>query len=279
MWLFLRGEWDKNNRVSFKNDTDMWVQLFRELAGDDQFYIWYKGYDIRVEPTHIFARGGHSYYLPILDRFPKAYKIRYGAGERFMPERDYELILVDTPVQRQKVSNKYSYNVHLWVKPAANCFKPIETDKEYDVCYIANPAADNQAEFKRLKWVYDTAPRDLKILHLGNSWKFKPPKNVTVKRLSRLEMPQWINKCRIGICPYTKRDSAPRALVEMNACGLTVVCLEVNIWHDMYNTIRAAPDNFWDMVKDFPVTNIPPEKFSVKSAANYLKDLIWKPNR
>lgn len=290
--LFFRGEWDKNNKKNFNADTDMWVQLWREMVGDDNGALWYKGSAPKLEykgqPVYIqdevpdcsvdtvFARGGFDYYVPALKKYGNAFKIYYGAGARIKPKDNikYGLVLVDTPEQKRQL--KDDYNARLWIKPAANNFKPEPVKKEYDVCYIANPSSENQAEFKRIKWVYKTAPSDLKILHLGNSWKYKKPDNVTVKQLSREEMPQWISKCRVGICPYKKYDSAPRALIEMNACGVPVVCLEVNIWHDVYATVRADINSFWGFVKEhcrfeYATNN---KFYTVKFAADFLKEII-----
>jgi len=295
--LFLRGDFDKNNQKSLKKDTDMWVQLWLELVGCDYGVIWYKGrnkllgYDNQTvfvqkkfpvcEIDTIFSRGGFDYYVPAMEYYKNAYKIYYGAGARIRPKNNikYDLVLVDSLLQKEQL--KPYCNAHLWIKPAANHFKPQDVDKEYDICYIANPASKKQAMFKRVKWVYETLPKELRILHLGNPGKYKPPKNVTVMMVGREDMPHWINKCRLGICPYINYDSAPRALVEMNACGLAVVCLEVNIWHEVYNTVMASKETFWDITKailseQLPIADKPTYVYTVKYAAEYLRRLICK---
>lgn len=199
---------------------------------------------------YVFARGGFDYYLPMLKDNPEAYKIRYGAGARFIPEPEinYQLILVDTEAQKQAVLDKYpGANVNLLIKPAASHFKPIECEKEYDVCYIANY---QQARFKGVKWVYETVPRDLRVLHLGYiDEHITPPPNVIRKRVDRIDMPKWISKCKVGIVPYDNVDSAPRALVEMVACGLNVVCLDsVNYWRGEYPCFDSDKADFWNIV-------------------------------
>jgi len=305
-WLFLRGEYDKNNAENLKNDTDMWCQLFAELIGNDRGYIWfldkkhpfdwipYADSGVAVSPvkdivegtkgpTHLFARGGFDYYDPIVKKCKNAYKIYYGAGERFLPKKHhYDLILVDTQEQKKKGEKKFPKSkVALWIKPAARHFKPVECKKKYDVCFVADCHSKYQEDFKRVKWVYDTVPKNLKVLHLGQS-SIKPPKNVTVKKVPRLKMPEMISQCNVGIVPYKSKDSAPRVIPEMMACGLPVVCLDsVNINIYCYRGFITEKKHFWDciertndplwqkLVVEYYNTNM-----SLIPAIKYLKGLI-----
>ena len=223
-WLFLRGELDENNRKNILADTDMWYQLFQELSKDDKMELWFKhNVPMHNRYDYIFARGGFDYYNPILKQFPKAYKIYYGAGKRIVPDGKikYNLVLVDTEVQKQKVIDKFPMaHVETWFKPAANHFKPMpEVEKKYDVCYVANCHSKFQERIKRVKWVYKTAPKDLKILHLGKSSR-KPPSNIKVKQATLKEMPKYINQCKAMIVPYKEYDSAPRVITESINCGV-----------------------------------------------------------
>lgn len=246
-WLMLRGEWDKNNKQSFKDNTDMWWHLLQEIAGQNPYTIWYKDKKLSGEYDYIFARGGFDYYKPILKKFPNAYKIFYGAGKRIVPEEDlgYSLILCDTEAQKYKILKKYpNIRTELWIKPAAKHFKPVECGKEYDVCYVADCHSPFQEKIKRVKWVYKTLPEDMTMLHLGKC-SIKPPPNVTVKKVSRLDMPEWYSKCRVGIVPYRGYDSCPRVIPEMLACGLHVYGLpSVNFWAEKY--IYEDPDPYDD---------------------------------
>ena len=204
-----------------------------------------------------------------------------------MPEPDinYNLILVDTEAQKQSVLKQYpKANVHLFIKPAASHFKPVECEKEYDVCYIAN---QQQAKIKGTKWVYDTVPRNLKVLHLGYiDEHITPPSNVTRKRVDRIDMPSWISKCRVGVVPYDRTDSAPRALIEMHHCRVDTISLDtVNFNWDLYPSTICGKDNFWKLVceliksgKTMPKTT---EKFihcervtSLEASVEYLNALI-----
>jgi len=296
-WLFLRGSWDERTQKSIDDDDDMWVQLFRKL-GDPNYDIWFldrketltwitcggknitkssvEGLIKNINPDldYIFARGGFDYYLPILKKCPNAYKIRYGAGKRFVPEPeiDYQLILVDTEKQKADVLAKYpKANVHLFIKPAARHFKPLDVEKEYDVCYIAN---GQQARFKGIEWIYKTCPSDISILHLGYPSKFKPPANVTCRRVDRIDMAREISRCKVGIVPYDSTDSCPRVIPEMLACGLPLVILDtVNFWKDKYCCVVSNRDNFWKNV----INSVDVKKEYVELIKKYYKIYLSLP--
>lgn len=321
-WLFLRGFWDKNNKKSLIEDSDCWLQLFEALVDEcdntqeANGCIYYHGYKqkipliyngcmavaekgnvIALAPRfdYVFARGGHPEYEPILKKCKNAHITYYGAGARIVPEKDlgYNLILCDTEEQVEKCKEKYPHiKASTWIKPAAKHFKPIECEKEYDACYVANCHSKFQEKIKRVKWVYKTVPSDLKVLHLGKS-SIKPPKNVTVKQVSRLEMPKWYSKCMVGIVPYKGYDSAPRVIPEMLACGLSLTVVDsVNFWRDEYlcdsptfNGFVASKKNFWrDVVGSLNgaslrfvspvIQNYYQEYLSLKPAAEHLRKLI-----
>jgi len=298
-WLFLRGAWDDRTQKSIDDDDDMWLQLFRELAGDDNYYIWFKDNNKSLKshgdriysctqqeltrnkhllkPDVIFARGGFDYYLPILNAFPKAKKIRYGAGCRYMPEKSvkYDLCIVDTEEQRSDILSVFeSQFVLQWVKPAASHFRYMpEVKKEYDVCYIAN---GQQQHIKGVKWVYTTAPKDLKILHLGYPSSYNVPENVTQIRVDRKDMPLWINKCKVGIVPYwNSPDSEPRVIGEMANCqikiavGDTVKCNENRI-HYAFNK-----NEIWEAVRGYEQSIPFSMKWYISDAVEEIRDYLW----
>jgi len=122
-WLLLRGAVPQDRdpkEIMFdklEDNDDVWTQLAVALMSPgDKLKIWYydpsekyprqvqyspdieeiwyygdwkkakkwpKGYG--YEPDIIFARGGFENYLPVFKAFPKAYKIYYGAGKRYLP--------------------------------------------------------------------------------------------------------------------------------------------------------------------------------------------------
>ena len=266
---------------------DMWTHLFHNLLSEgDQGELWYWGgtrkkdfavnfterwvpnfatYDEGFEPDVIFCRGGFPEYHHVLKRFPNAFKIYYGAGARYMPQNgffDYDLILQDSYWQVEECKKVFpNHNVSLFIKPAAdNIFYPHEVEKEYDICF---PANGRQAAFKGHPFVYDTVPKDLKVLNLGNPSNLKVPSNVTSYRVLRPEMAKHISKCRLGIVvANSSRDSCPRVIPEMLACDIPIVVLEdTRFWRDKYVNSKfssscqlcsgesATKENFWDIVK------------------------------
>lgn len=280
-WLFLRGGWDEKTQKSIDDNDDVWIQLFNELILEgDKGSVLFKSDGIQKSivysnKTQIFAdnttklsiyqmtnfdvlfvRGGFPWQKEIAKSFPKSYKIYYGAGRRYIPDENiYNLILCDSEKQKKEILQKYpKANAHLFIKPAAHHFKPIECKKEYDVCLIAN---ETQGYFKGVQWVYDTVPKDLKVLHLGNfTGQYKAPENVTRKHVSRIDMPSEISKCKMGIIPYWNQiDSCPRIIPEMTACGLSlIVADELNVWNEKYKIGSSNKQDFWKEVKKDLVT-------------------------
>ena len=259
-FLMLRGEYDANNKRNIKDDSDMWLHLFSEIVGEeDRGLIWYKSNKERIyhykrniwivtksvdhlkSVDFVFARGGHPYYISILKKCTNAFKIYYGAGTRTHPKDGikYDMILVDDARDLRE-------NCKLWTKPAARQFKPLDVEKKYDVCYIAN---GTQAKIKGIKWMYKTVPSHLSVLHLGNRSKYVPPSNVKRRQVLRKDMVEMINQCRVGIVPYTDYDSAPRAISEMLACDVPVLAFDsVRVNWDMspHFLIKSNKSKFWD---------------------------------
>lgn len=317
-FLMLRGEvpQDRNPQEivfdSLKEVDDMWTQLFfTMLDNDDSGELWYwhgirekrfannfierwvplfKTYSTGFRPDVIFCRGGFREYHPVLKRFPKAIKIYYGAGARFLPQDgffDYDIILQDSPEQVKICKEKFPNALTtLFIKPAPdNIFYPIECEKEYDVCFPANAA---QA-FKGHKFVYRTVPKNIKLLNLGNNPdRFKRPSNVTSYRVLRTEMQKYISKCKVGmVVVSSKTDSCPRVISEMLACGIPIVVLDgVRFWKEKYIVSGvtgeiATKENFWDVVKHV-LNNVDKynprkhyeENLSLNHAAKFLREKI-----
>jgi len=271
--LFLRGKVDKRTdaTLDINKHTDMWTQVARGFTnyGFDVTILywggtWFHKYtdnlkeiwipkleDYNDKPDLIFARGGFPEYDCILNKYPKAKSIYYGAGVRTIPPKDshYNLIIVDDLGDVSRGTKKHPKSkVWPWFKPAAdNIFKPLETVKLYDVCFPAN----GTQLFKGFKYVYSTAPKDLSILNLGYSQKkFKAPENVKSMRVTRKEMPEWYNKCKVGIVCTSDYDSHPRVISEMLACGLPVVALDRVRFRDNHWAIKRPKDRFWSTVRD-----------------------------
>lgn len=194
-------------------------------------------------PDLIVCRGGFDYYEPFIKKYPKAKQVYYGAGVRYYPEgyNKYDLFLVDSPKQKKKIDKK-GHRAELFIKPAAMLFEPKDTEKQYDICFIAN---GTQRGIKRHElFLKSFAGSKYKILNLGNISK-KIVKlaqqlavNITWGDWSlRKYLPPKISQCKVGVCCSTNYDSCPRVIPEYLACGLPVVATKnINFWHDKYIT-------------------------------------------
>ena len=247
---------------------------------------------IHFIPDVIIARGGFAEYDTVLERYPHAFKIYYGAhAERFYPSGfcDYNVILVDSNEQME-LCNKMFPDIHceMMLKPAAdNLIFPVNVPKEYDICF---PANGKQMKYKGHEFVYLTAPKDLRILNLGNPPKLHIPPNITNKRVQRKDIGREYSKCKIGIvCCNKGLDSCPRVLPEMLACNLPVVCLDTfYFWKDKYinkyTGLVTSKDKFWDVVKEVLAntdSKFSPEEYyhkhlSINKAAEHLWNIINK---
>ena len=137
-FLMLRGQvpTDRNPKEivfdKIEEVDDVWSLLIYEMTSyEDQTELWYWGgnrsklfapnflerwvpsfetYRNDFVPDVIFCRGGFQEYHPVLERFPKAIKIYYGAGRRFLPQPgfyDYDIILQDSPEQVEICKEKF----------------------------------------------------------------------------------------------------------------------------------------------------------------------------
>jgi len=301
-WLFLRGSVPKDRNPkeiifdSLDKCDDMWTHLFYNLLNEEDYgEIWYGGGNReqkyaenyieryvgsfkekpKFKPDIIFARGGFEEYDKLLQKYPDAFKVYYGAGKRHTPQsklQEYNLTLQDSFERWQKARKKMPKCAHsMWVKPAAdNIFFPVHENKEYDICFIAN---GSQANIKNIKWVYKTIPNKWSVLHLGIRSSYKPPKNIKCKRVLRKDMANEICKCRIGIVPYKSIDSTPRVIPEMLACGIPVIVMDsVHFPSDKYligmSGAVSSQMTFWSVVNAF-INNQKPN--SIRE--HYLKNL------
>ncbi len=324
-FLMLRGQvpQDRNpQEIVFdriEDCDDVWTQLFFSLLNsDDHGELWYwngnrtkrfthnfverwlptfQKHIIDFVPDVIFCRGGFQEYHDVLKRFPKAIKVYYGAGRRFLPQpgfHDYDIILQDSPEQVEICKAEFPKALTtLFIKPAPdNIMYPVEADKEYDVCFPANAGQT----FKGHKFIYKTVPKDIKLLNLGNNpRRYDHPNNVTSYRVLRPEIAKHYAKCKMGIVAVSSKiDSCPRVIPEMLACGLPIVVLDgVRFWKDRYIESVASSrspwatgelvnkENFWNFVK-FVLDNLKlydPRKYyehnlSLPVAAKFLKERI-----
>lgn len=316
-FLFLRGQipQDRNPREivfdRIEDCDDMWTHLAFEIGKQfKQTELWYWGgnrehqfsnsfterwipnfktYNSTFKPDVIMCRGGFSEYHHVLNRHPNAIKIYYGAGRRFLPQpgfTDYDIILQDSPEQLQKSKIQFPNSLStLYIKPAVeNIFFPMNQSKEFDICF---PASGRRPD-KGHSFVFNTAPKNLKIYNLGYKGNILYPHNITHNRVLRTNLNKEYQKCKIGIvCSDNTIDSTPRVIPEMLACDIPIVILDTTLcWHEKYIVPGitgeiATKQTFWNVVstvlnnvdkyhpRDYYINNI-----SIERASSFLIDII-----
>ncbi len=272
--LFLRGQvpQDRDPRQimfdDLESNDDMWTQLAAALCEDGYGEIWYwigHGYypsryrdkttlcdnfverwvpdfaksTVSFTPDVIFARGGFKQYDTILKRYPKAFKIYYGAGKRIYPKdmfNRYNLILNDTPRQVAKTRKTYpKIRTELFIKPAAeNIFKPGTVPKKYNVIFVANNHP------KGIKGHAFALPllHNIKAVQVGISSEKHQRKFPTVHFtgwIPRKKVPRFYSQSKVAIICVDSTDSCPRVIPEALACNCPILLLDsVNCNRDLY---------------------------------------------
>jgi len=283
--LFLRGQVPQDRdpqEIVFdciQDNDDMWTQLAFEMAKGEEGQIWYWGGKRKqrfsesflerwipnfgidrhdFDPDVIFCRGGFEPYDKVLKRHPRAFKIYYGAGIRYLPKfgfRDYDLILVDSERQLQAAKDQYPrIKSDLLIKPAAeNIFKPVHAEPEFDIMF-----AVNHAKMKGLDFFLKHLPSDLKAIVVGNTPKDiirkSPQVHFTGQKLPRKDLPSCYARAKVSVCCSTSYDSCPRVIPESLACDTPIVVLDsVHVWRGRYiNELTgrsSSPQDFFATVR------------------------------
>lgn len=175
-------------------------------------------------PDVIWVRGTITKeHESFLAKYPNAIKIYYGDGKQYIPQMftDFQIILQDCDWQVSNCNKKVKAPIcAAWVKPACDTMlRSGPMPKFYDICYMPDSSLD-------VEWMYDTVPRDFRVLQVGESYDGTPPQNVTVKSCPKHHLAGEIKQCRIGVAPYQESYSAPTQMMEMIACGLPVVVMD-----------------------------------------------------
>lgn len=317
-YLMLRGQVPQDRdpkEICFDNIEscdDVWTQLIYAMTTkDDYTEVWYWGGD-RVnrfkpwfterwiksfkdtkydfEPDVIFCRGGFKEYNHIINRYPNAFKIYYGAGRRYLPDSyKYDLILQDS-VQQLKDCKKKFPNIEstTFIKPAAdNIFYPMPIHKDYDVVF---PANGSQEKLKGHQFVYSNVNwRRFTVLNLGNRGKIKPPTMIHRYRVARSLMPEALQRARVGlVCSVNNVDSCPRVIPEMLACDIPIVCLKgIRFQEELYinektgllvdkSEVNEAIQYVLDNLDKFSPREYYEQNLSLKVAADFIKGKIKK---
>jgi len=316
--LFLRGQvpQDRDPKQIMFNDInecdDVWTQLaYNMLSDNDNGELWYwngkremrysekfierwvpdfgKAKPI-LEPDVIFARGGFKQYDVVLKKYPKAFKIYYGAGRRFLPQsgfKSYDLILVDTETQKKKAAKEFPKSrIELLVKPASdNIFKPQKGVIKSDAIFCAN---EHSKGIKGHEFVLNNFPSDMKMTQLGIV------KGKTKNRFPNIDFKGWVPRKDV-VRMYSEVkfaivwcrgnfDSCPRVIPEALACNCPLLIFdETTFWHEKYinkeTGIFANKSNFAEKCKwmNDHYHELNPKKYydnnlSLKISANRIRE-------
>ncbi len=320
--LFLRGQVPQDRdpkQIMFEDlesNDDMWTQLASRISAGGCGRIWYWGGNRQVrytdtfietwlksfgtgavnlaydfEPNTIFARGGFPQYDKILEEFPKAFKIYYGAGKRYYPQtkfKKYDLILVDTLGQLADVRTRFPrIRAELLIKPAAdNIFKPVVGQKKiYDVIFVGN---ESKGDMKGHYFALSHIPSDLRVLVVGiasKKMKRKFLKATFTGWVPRKKLPKLYAQSRIAVICCVEKDSGPRVLPEALACGCPVLVrlgLRCNLAKYVNGTgLITNDDSFSFFVKgmvdnyqSYPTREYYLKHLSLDVAANQIRKLV-----
>lgn len=317
--LFLRGQvpQDRDPKqimfASLEECDDVWTQLAARLAEGGYGEVWYWNGQRCVEyrnnfierwmpdfgaaehdfePDIIFARGGFAEYDPILRRNPRAFKVYYGAGRRFLPTSaftDYDLILNDSPEQLAITKKNFPHiKSSLFIKPAAeNIFRPVPGSKEYDVIFVGNEMTSG---IKGHEFLLPRIPQHLKMVQIGiASKKLRQayPHIHFTGWIPRRQIPLMYSKSKVAICGCDAIDSCPRVISEALACDCPVLILDgVRFWTDRYISESSGAvcprEKFTEkllwMVENsdiFSPYDWYHSKLSISVAAKWILQLVW----
>jgi glycosyltransferase involved in cell wall biosynthesis len=267
--LFLRGQVprDRDPRQimfdSLDECDDVWTQLAARMALGGRGEVWYWGGRREVEyrdgfverwlpdlgdagrdfdPDIIFARGGFREYDAVLRRHPRAFKVYYGAGLRFVPTgfTGYDLILVDSPEQLAAAKDRLpGVASSMLIKPAAeNVFRPRPGPKDYDVIFVGNEMGTGR---KGHGFVLPGLPAGLRMVQVGiasKEMRAAYPRVLFTGWIPRRDIPELYGRAKAAICCCAAAyDSCPRVIPEALACGCPILVLDgVRLWKDKYIT-------------------------------------------
>lgn len=235
IWMMLFYKTCKKLKIEYVESWNWGGFRYNRLAKDFA-EVWYPSFGKikdAVTPDLIFARGGFKEYIPIMEKYPNALKIYYGAGYRYDPllvpdNTNYDIVLVDTEGQLQTVGSRG----RLLIKPACDTiFQPYPIKKEYDIVFIANAA---QKKIKGMGWFYNwLANKPYRVLQIGNVdddiGKLAASKRLNITFtdwIPRRDIPKWACRALLGICCSTNYESCPRVIPEYLAMNLPIVALD-----------------------------------------------------
>lgn len=188
--------------------------------------IWMEGRTLRSELAHM------------LDRCPDSFKIIY--PQDWKPWRAegldrYDLCLLDDEEQAERMRQHHpSLRCDVWDKyiDGEESHHPLGLEKVYDLCYVSFPSQRKNHEvlFRAMAKLRD---RRLRCVCVGGR---SGDNSAALRELAedlgidveftgaatKVEVNEYVNKSRIGVVA-SKRDSAPRAMLEYMAADVPVL--------------------------------------------------------
>lgn len=188
--------------------------------------IWMEGRSLQPELAHIF------------DVCPDSFKISYPQDWR--PWRAegldrYDLCLLDDEPQAARMRLHHpDLRCEVWDKfvDHEHSHYPLDCEKTYDLCYVSFPSARKNHELL-FRAMAKLADRRLRCVCVGGRHgdnlaalrELAEQLDVRVDftgEASKVEVNAYVNKSRIGVIA-SKRDSAPRAMLEYMAADVPVL--------------------------------------------------------
>jgi len=187
------------------------------------------------KPDITFFRGGFLEYDEITKKNPKFFglKLYLAAGKRLIPQYGgiYDKILIED--ERDKLDNNF---IPFYKTTNPNIFKPLNLDKEYDLCIVSN---FTQIRYKGTDVIINEISKNkqlkkLKICHVGNKSEIGinlcKKNNVTniefLGKLERHEVNKILNQSKFGIVNSNRNDGCPRVITEILTSGTTLLINE-----------------------------------------------------
>jgi glycosyltransferase involved in cell wall biosynthesis len=188
--------------------------------------IWMEGRSLQPELAHVY------------DLCPRSFKVIYPQDWR--PWRAegldrYDLCLLDDEPQAARMRRHHpDLRCDVWDKfiDSERGHHPLGCEKEYDLCYVSFPSVRKNHDLL-FRAMAKLAARDLSCVCVGgrrgdNSEALRELAERLGVRVdftgeaSKAEVNAYVNKSRIGVIA-SKRDSAPRAMLEYMAAGVPVL--------------------------------------------------------
>jgi hypothetical protein len=220
-----------------------------DVNGKQYIQRWVNSFDETFKfekPTVTFWRGGFPEYDAVVKQNPSFFglKLYLGAGRRIIPlfGGTYDRILFED--DKDIVENSKHNPLPFYKTANPNIFKPLNLEKEYDICWPANFA---QLRYKGQDYFMSMVGAcpflmNFKIVHCGNrvevakemSKKYCTSNISFVGEVSREDLNLYLNKSKIAINMSNGLDGCPRTSTEILMSGTPLVMKETVRLLDYY---------------------------------------------